>query len=54
MGTVCTGSGGRSMWWIKVGFGLVVGLVLTVLSELPLWGWEHGLIELSSVMVCLS
>ena len=41
------------MWWIKVGFGLVVGLVLTVLSELPLWGWEHGLIELLSVIVCL-
>ena len=41
------------MWFVKIVIGLVVGFVLTILGELPLWGWEHGLVELLSVIVCL-
>lgn len=39
---------------IKLGifFGLIVGMVLTVTGDLPLWGWEHGLIELVCVVIC--
>lgn len=39
-------------FWIGLIVGLIVGFVLTVQGELPLWGWEHGVIELVCVVIC--
>lgn len=39
--------------WFKLLVGFIIGNILAVMGELPMWGWEHGVCVAITMVVCL-